>query len=96
MNDRITKLLMLLIAVGLLLNATATIYNALVTPAYAADSRIYLEGGRIEVTLARPVELRVDRSIPVSVDGSVKLDTFGAANTIKVKVEDTVQVRQTR
>ena len=95
MNDKMIKFLLLLIAIGLFLNAGAMFYNSLVTPAYAADSRVYLDGGSIKVTMERPVELRLDRAIPIRLDDEVRVDTFGASNVIKVKVDDVVQVRQT-
>ena len=105
MNDRITKWLLLLIAIGLLLNAAALFYQSLVPSAYAAGDRFYLEGGRLEVTLTKPVELRVDsaipvevtasRNLPVSVDGTVKIQGGGLyGDVMRVKVEDVVAVRQ--
>ena len=95
MTDKMTKWLLLLIAAGLFLNAAALFYNSLVPNAYASGERIYLEGGKINVTLDRPVELRVDRKIPVDVDGEIKVGGFGAyGDALRVTVVDPVNVRQ--
>lgn len=93
MTDRVTKWLLLLIAIGLFLNAGAMFYRALTPVAYASGERMYIEGGNIKVTLDRPVELRIDRDLPVKVSGAVKLENTGTYDTINVKVTDVVKVQ---
>jgi len=82
MNDKLTKLLLLLIAVGLFCNAAAMLINTMITPAYAADSRVYVDGGNITV------RLETSRDIPV------KIEDFPAYDKLLVKIEDTVPIQQ--
>jgi len=89
MNDRITKLLLLLIAVGLLANAAAQFYQVLVPNAQAAENRLYIEGGKLEVTLDRPIEIRTAYDgLPVKVNGQVSIQGSGiATQPLRVEVE---------
>ncbi len=87
MSDKTTKLLLLLIAIGLLLNAAGMFYSAIVTPAYAADSRVYLDGGNIKVQLDQPIRVRLDDNVKVT------LDRMSITDTIRISIPDEVKVR---
>ena len=71
MNDKMTKFLLLLIAIGLFLNAAALLTNTLTTPAYAADSRMYIEGGKLEITIA---DFPSYDKLLVKIEDTVKVD----------------------
>ncbi|HPQ70800.1 MAG TPA: hypothetical protein PKW95_16870 [bacterium] len=87
MSDKTTKLLLLLIAIGLLLNAAGSFYNAIVTPAYAADSTVRLDGGTIQVRLDQPVRVDLDDNVKVT------LDRMSITDTIRISIPDEVKVR---
>ncbi|HPM78851.1 MAG TPA: hypothetical protein PK961_17305 [bacterium] len=87
MTDKTTKLLLLLIAIGLLLNAAGMFYNAVVTPAYAADSRVYLDGGNLKVQIDQPIRVKLDDNVNVS------LERMSGFDTIAVTIKDVVQVK---
>ncbi|MDP8254175.1 MAG: hypothetical protein P9M14_00360 [Candidatus Alcyoniella australis] len=83
MQDRTLKLLLLLIAVGLMLNAAASFYQALVPEALAdSTSRIYIEGGKLEVTVQGGYG-----GLPISIEKPVRIEGSGSSfNPLYVEV----------
>lgn len=88
MTDKTTKLLLLLIAIGLLLNAAALFTRTAVTPAYAADNRVYLEGGTIQVKIDQPLRIKLEDDIKVN------LERMSGFDSLAVTVKDIVRVKQ--
>jgi hypothetical protein len=90
MNDRWMKLLLMLIAVGLFANAGALFYLALApNSAHAADNRLYIEGGKLEVKLEQPVEIRTGYNpMPVALQGDVHIQGTGiTGQALNVRIE---------
>ncbi len=99
MNDRTTKLLLLLIAFGLFANAGTLFYLAAVPNAQAADSRAYIEGGRLEVKLTEPISVRLDQPVeiragnygtafPIAVQSPLKIEGAGInSQPLNVRVQ---------
>jgi len=82
-NDRGTKLILFLIALGLFLNAAALFYDTLVPDAYASgDNRMYIEGGKLEVTVKGgygPLPISIERTVPISVKDTLEVQGSGSS-----------------